>query len=72
VLHRYGVFKVRVDSERPQEKTASKDGLSKLNSVPHVEVDVFLGELDHWTSKNKLIDRPSASGVRAPASLERR
>jgi hypothetical protein len=55
---RYGVFKVRAD--RPV------DGLSKLNSVRHLEVDVVPGEPRTRTAR-----RPSTSstpaGVRAPA-----
>src|SRR4029079_7714501 len=55
---RYGVFKVHAD--RPV------DGLSKLNSVRHLEVDVVPGEPRTRTTR-----RPSTSstpaGVRAPA-----
>jgi hypothetical protein len=40
---RYGVFKVRVSSSA-HEKTRPTDGLSKLNSVESVEVDVVPGE----------------------------
>jgi hypothetical protein len=40
-------------TERPPclEQPASRDGLSKLNSVFHVEVNVFLGEPRIRTSK---------------------
>jgi hypothetical protein len=41
---RYGVFKVRAGYSA-QEKTAPQDGLSKLSSDSHVEVDIILGDL---------------------------
>jgi hypothetical protein len=70
VLHRYGVFKVRASRAR-RRKDRLEDGLSKLNSVVDVEVDVVLGEPASWTARGPS-NRASASGVRAPVSLERR
>jgi hypothetical protein len=75
-----------VRAERtPARENRLEDGLSKLNSVRScnpvpdcvwlrralIEVDVLLGELASLDGP-KAIDRTSASGVRAPESLERR
>jgi hypothetical protein len=63
VFHRYGVFKVRAGRRPPNETAVG--GLSKLNSVLHVEVDVVSRRarasdgLRHQTSR-------VPTGVRAP------
>jgi hypothetical protein len=58
------------------EQPASRGGLSKLNSVSYVEVNVFLGELGFRTllSENprQLITGRAPTEARAPDSLERR
>ena len=45
---------------RPQKPPPRSNGLSKLNSVGYVEVDVVLGELGHRTSTEVDIDGPNA------------
>ncbi len=54
-----------------REPPPNADGLSKLNSVNDIEVDVLLGDLVYRTEIDPS-NGPGASGVRAPDSLERR
>src|SRR5215207_10345559 len=53
VFHRYGVFKVRA-GRRPQDRSR---GLSKLNSVLHVEVDVVSRRARASDGKSAAIER---------------
>ena len=71
---RYGVFKVRASSRPPYVETAALGGSLKTQQRDvFAEVDVVLGEPGHRTTPPKRdINGPGASGVRAPASLERR
>ena len=54
-----------------ENRPLNADGLSKLNSVNDIEVDVLLGDLVYRTEIDPS-NGPGASGVRAPDSLERR
>ncbi len=72
---RYGVFKVHADcsavQETPPLPLSGRAGLSKLNSVRNIEVDILLGELGVLTAKSA-IKGPSAYGHELAVSLERR
>jgi hypothetical protein len=68
---RYGVFKVHADRSALREKPADGSaGLSKLNSVRDIEVDVILGVLGVLTAC--AIEGPSAYHHEMAVSLERR
>jgi hypothetical protein len=57
---RYGVFKVRGPATAQTDRTRLAAGLSKLNSVRDVEVDVLPGELEHRTASEEDIDESSS------------
>ena len=64
------------DIRRPMRAAGSavkrtEPGLSKLNSVRNIEVDILLGELGVLTAKSA-IKGPSAYGHELAVSLERR
>jgi len=61
---------VRAARCRTTENAGPRAGLSKLNSVVDVEVDVVLGELNNRTAE--AIDGFSAYRRETPDSLERR
>jgi hypothetical protein len=59
---------------RPTERRRREDraGLSKLNSVRNIEVDIVLGEPNAGRLQNTAINGVGAYRRETPASLERR
>jgi hypothetical protein len=56
---RYGVFKVRASSMPAVPERPLEGGLSKLNSVVNIEVDMVLGEPVVRTNSEENIDGPA-------------